>query len=376
MKNFSRDLSLYIHIPFCVSKCAYCDFLSFADHGCMAKYFDALAGEIRSKGKQTSKTVNHIYVGGGTPSIAYEYFPMLKKAIRESFTLASDATISMECNPESVTEDFIRAAKDFGVNRVSLGVQTLSNDLLKKIGRAHDKKQALAALDLLTKNFSSVNADVMVGLPGQNEKDVAETLDILTSYPINHLSCYSLILEEGTPLFAAAERGEFAPDDDLAVDLYDLAREKLKKAGFRRYEISNFCKADAVCGYNYSVWQYGEYLGVGLGASSFLRRKEGGVRSKNTDDMPLYLASCGAEGVTVEEISEAEAMKEFIMLGLRLEEGLNKEDFHDFFGVDFMSLYGEKVNKLGKMLVVSTEKVAIAPEYFYVSNTIIEEIIY
>ena len=126
----------------------------------------------------------------------------------------------------------------------------------------------------------------------------------------------------------------------------------------------------------YSVWRYGEYLGLGLGASSFLKRKEGGFRSKNTDDMSLYLASCGAEGVTVEEISEAEAMKEFIMLGLRLEEGLNKEDFHDFFSVDFMGLYGEKVKKLGKMLVVSTEKVAIAPEYFYVSNTIIEEIIY
>ena len=376
MKNFSRDLSLYIHVPFCVSKCAYCDFLSFADRGCMAKYFSALCEEIKGRGSEIQKQVDHIYVGGGTPSLAYEYFPMLKKALEESFTLAADVEISMECNPESVTEKFICAAKAFGVNRVSLGVQTLSDKLLKRIGRAHDKKQATAALEVLTKNFSSVNADVMVGLPDQTQKDVEETLDVLTSYPINHLSCYSLILEEGTPLFAAAERGEFTPDDDLAVDFYDLAREKLQKAGFHRYEISNFCKKDAVCGYNYSVWQYGEYLGLGLGASSFLRNGKGGVRRKNADDLSFYLATHGVGGVTSEEITELEAMKEFIMLGLRLEKGLNTEDFYAIFGVDFMSLYGEKVKKLGKMLLFSDKNVAIAPEYFYVSNSIIEELIY
>ncbi|HAE88514.1 MAG TPA: hypothetical protein DCG79_01430, partial [Clostridiales bacterium] len=163
---------------------------------------------------------------------------------------------------------------------------------------------------------------------------------------------------------------------DLAVDLYDLAREKLKKAGFHRYEISNFCKKDAVCGYNYSVWQYGEYLGLGLGASSFLRNGKGGVRRKNADDLSFYLATHGVGGVTSEEITELEAMKEFIMLGLRLEEGLNTEDFYAIFGVDFMSLYGEKVKKLGKMLLFSDKNVAIAPEYFYVSNSIIEELIY
>ncbi|MBO4479913.1 MAG: radical SAM family heme chaperone HemW [Clostridia bacterium] len=374
MKDLSRDFSLYIHIPFCVSKCAYCDFLSFADRSCMAKYFVALCEEIKAKGKGVKAPVDHIYVGGGTPSLAYEYFPALKKAIDGSFTLRADAEISMECNPESVTPAFVAAAKAFGVNRVSLGVQTLSDPLLKTIGRAHDRKTALAALDLLTRNFSSVNADVMVGLPGQTKEDVTETLNVLTSYPINHISCYSLILEEGTPLFAAAERGEFAVDDDFAVDLYDLACEKLKKAGFCRYEISNFCKNGAVCGYNLSVWQYGEYLGLGLGASSFLRSKS--LRLKNTKETSVYLSSNGSAGQTVEQVSKEEQVKEFVMLGLRLEEGMDLAVFKQIFGFDFLEKYAERVKKLEKTLVVTPSRIAIAPEYFYVSNTIIQELIF
>ena len=378
MKSLSRDFSLYIHIPFCVSKCAYCDFLSFADRSCMKEYFAALCEEIRRKGREISQTVDHIYIGGGTPSLAYMYFPILKKAIYDAFTVRADAEISMECNPESVTAEFIAAAKAFGVNRVSLGVQTLSDKLLKKIGRAHDRKTALAALDILTKNFSSVNADVMVGLPDQTEADVMETLDVLTSYPINHISCYSLILEEGTPLFAAAERGEFTPDEDFSVDLYDLAREKLQQAGFRRYEISNFCKGDAVCGYNLSVWQYGEYLGLGLGASTFLRYEGNpiGVRLKNTDDLSVYLSTYGASGQEREEINKEEGAEEFVMLGLRTEEGVDLAVFRQIFGIDFMKAYGKKVEKLQKMLRISPDRIAITPEFFYVSNTIIEELIY
>lgn len=340
----------------------------------MAEYFAALCEEIQAKGREIQKPVDHIYIGGGTPSLAYSYFQMLKETIGKAFNVRADAEISMECNPESVTSEFVAAAKAFGVNRVSLGVQSLSDTLLKKIGRAHDRKTALAALDLLTKSFPSVNADVMVGLPGQTAEDVTETLDVLTSYPINHLSCYSLILEEGTSLYAAAERGEFVPDDDLAVDLYDLACEKLNKAGFLRYEISNFCRVGAVCGYNLSVWQYGEYLGLGLGASSFLREK--GLRLKNTDKMSVYLASNGAEGQTCEKVPDEECVKEFVMLGLRLQEGMNLDVFKDFFGFDFLEKYSERVKKLEKMLVVTPSRIAIAPQYFYVSNTIIQELIF
>ena len=378
MRDLSRDFSIYIHIPFCVSKCAYCDFLSFADRSRMDEYFSALLREMRVKGREMGGYVDHIYVGGGTPSLAHPYFEALRKEIDEQFFVCENAEISMECNPESVTSDFIAAAKAFGVNRVSLGVQTLSDPLLHVIGRAHDRNMALKALNLLTKEFPSVNVDLMVGLPGQTEQDVKETLDTVLSYPINHVSCYSLILEEGTPLCVAAKRGEITIDDDYAVDLYDFARNRLSAAGFHRYEISNFCKGDAVCAYNLSVWQYGEYLGFGLGASSFLRKGEGdfAVRLKNTDDMNVYISSSGREGGLREVIVREEGEREFIMLGLRLEEGLDLAAFYEIFGFDFMQKYDEKVKKLSKMLCVTKQKVAIAPEYFYVSNSIIEELIY
>ena len=377
MRDLSRDFSLYIHVPFCVRKCAYCDFLSFADSTRMAEYFSALVREIRAKGREIGGKVDHIYVGGGTPSLAFEYFPSIRAAIEESFVLSDGVEISMECNPESVTSAFIDAAKAFGVNRVSVGVQTLSDPLLKVIGRAHDKGRALAAIDLLTTAFPSVNVDVMVGLPGQRRSDVEETLETLLAYPIDHISCYSLILEEGTPLYVAAERGEFVPDDDLAVDLYDFAREKLASAGFHRYEISNFCRGDHICGYNQSVWQYGEYLGLGLGASSFLRHGEEvfGVRLKNTEDISLYISSDGAAQER-ESISKEEGMREFIMLGLRLEEGLDLSAFRSIFGLDFMDIYADKMRKVAETLCISADHVAIKPKYFYISNGIIEEIIY
>ena len=186
-------------------------------------------------------------------------------------------------------------------------------------------------------------------------------------------SCVYFISSD-TPLFAAAERGEFAVDDDFAVDLYDLACEKLKKAGFCRYEISNFCKNGAVCGYNLSVWQYGEYLGLGLGASSFLRSKS--LRLKNTEETSVYLSSNGSAGQTVEQVSKEEQVKEFVMLGLRLEEGMDLAVFKQIFGFDFLEKYAERVKKLEKTLVVTPSRIAIAPEYFYVSNTIIPELIF
>ena len=376
MRDFSRDFSLYIHIPFCRSKCAYCDFLSFADDSCADAYFEALCREIRAKGEKT-RAVDHIYVGGGTPSIAYRYFPMIKQALSESFILKEGAEISMECNPESVTADFVAAARDFGVNRISIGVQTLSDPLLMRIGRAHDRAQALAALDLLTKSFPDVGADVMVGLPEQTAADVCDTLARLLAFPLKHISCYSLILEEGTRLYDEAQKGLFAPDEDVDVDLYDRAVEKLYEAGFRRYEISNFCKYGALCGYNTSVWQYGDYLGLGLGAASFLKGKDGafGVRERNLTDLSEYILHGGVGYSEMEEITLEEGMREFVMLGLRLEEGLNLSRFRELFGMDFYARFGAEIKEKEEYLLISEDRIAIRPDRFYVSNAIIGAII-
>ena len=340
----------------------------------MKEYFSALCAEIREKGKQVSRPVDHIYFGGGTPSLATPYLGMIGEALSESFEITKHVEISLECNPESVSEEFVGAAERIGVNRVSLGVQTLSDPLLKRIGRAHDGAQALAALGLLTKNFSSVNVDVMVGLPGQSQSDVEKTLEKLCDYPIDHISLYSLILEEGTSLYAEAQRGEFLPDEDLSVDLYDFAREMLAQKGFDRYEISNFCKNGSVCGYNTSVWQYGEYLGLGLGSSSFAMtgcREPFGVRTKNEIDLEKYILTNGSTVFEREEVSFASAVAEFVMLGLRLEEGVNTSRFKELFGLNFSSYFSSVLKKDAEFLIITPARVAIRPDRFYVSNSII-----
>ena len=338
----------------------------------MGEYFDALCREIRLRGETADFPVDAIYVGGGTPSIAYRYFPMLQEAIRESFRIKKDAEISMECNPESVTPAFIEAAKAFGVNRVSVGVQTFSDSLLRRIGRAHDRAGAIAALDRLTESFSAVNADLMVGLPGQTKGDLDDSLDVLLDYPVNHISCYSLILEDGTPLCAAHSRGEFALDDDLAVDLYDHATSRLADRGFHRYEISNFCKGDAACRYNLSVWQYAHYLGLGLGAASFLGGGEGFpfLRTRNINDLSVYLSD-PLSLAEKEEINRQEAEKEFIMLGLRMEEGLDLLRFRELFSADFLPKYHDKIAPYRECFSISDRRFAIHSENMYISNSLI-----
>ena len=370
------DFSLYIHIPYCVSKCAYCDFLSFCDHTSMAAYFDALYAEIREKGrKYGDRIVTSIYIGGGTPSIAYKYFPRLREAIFSSFHVAENAEISMECNPESVTEDFILAAKALGVNRISVGVQSLSDPLLRRIGRAHNCNTALSALDMLTNAFLRVNADVMVGLPEQTETDVLGTISALLEYNLSHISCYSLILEKGTRLYHEARKGLFAVDDDRAADMYDLVRAKLISEGYRPYEISNFARNGGECRYNLSVWEYADYLGLGLGASSFVKGESSDAfarRYRNTRDLAKYLAGSRA---CVRRITLDDAKKEFIMLGLRLEEGISLADYRSLFGSDFLSDYAERLSKMASYLAVTSDSVSILPKYIYVSNSIISEII-
>ena len=368
------DFSLYIHIPFCKSKCAYCDFLSFADHSAMDAYFEALCAEIKKKGHKYPRKVNNIYIGGGTPSIAFSYFSKLKEAVFSSFDVDPNAEISIECNPESVSREFVFAAKDFGVNRVSVGVQSLSDRLLRRIGRAHDAQTARNALALLTKEFPRVNADVMVGLPEEQEIDVRGTLSELLTYDLSHVSCYSLILERGTRLFCEAKEGLFVPDEDHAVAMYDLACDMLAEKGFSRYEISNFAKEGEACRYNLSVWQYADYLGLGLGASSFIKREVSffGRRYRAVASMERYISGARAKS---ERVTLSDGKEEFIMLGLRLAMGLNVRCFNALFDADFLSEYAEKLKKLSAFLNVTDSFVGIKPEHIYISNSIISELI-
>ena len=373
-KDFFGDFSLYIHIPYCVSKCAYCDFLSFSDQSSKEDYFDALCAEIRKMGRKYPREVNNVYFGGGTPSVSASFFPKLKEALFSSFDVRADAEISMECNPESVTEDFVKAAEDLGVNRVSLGVQSLSDTLLRRIGRVHDRKQALRALDLLTKSFSRVNADMMVGLPGETEKDVSEILRVFLDKGLSHVSCYSLILERGTRLYREAKKGLFTPDEDHAVEMYDMACAALSEGGLSRYEISNFAREGEECRYNLSVWQYADYLGLGLGASSFLKVSDPFIlrRYREPVDLRKYLEGKRPGSV---RISLSEGKEEFVMLGLRTAQGLSVPRFNALFKTDFLSEYAERLDRLRPYLTISEDFVAVKPEHFYISNAIISELI-
>ncbi len=343
----------------------------------MRDYFGALVKEIERESKKHKRKVTSVYIGGGTPSLTTAFFPALKDAIFGNFSVESDAEISVEANPESVTEEFVRAAKDLGVNRVSLGVQSLSDRLLKRIGRVHDEKTALAALTLLTENFPSVGADVMVGLPSETDSDVSETIEKLSDFPLSHLSCYGLILEKGTRLYEEAKHGDFIPDEDLSADRYDLACDLLGKRGFSRYEISNFCRDGKVCRYNTSVWQYADYLGLGLGASSFIKRDGGfpASRRRNARDLIKYIESEGAARPAFQRIDSEEGKEEFIMLGLRLSEGLDLARYRLLFGSDLLEERAENLEKLAPFLLFSEDKLAIRPEFFYVSNSIISDLI-
>ncbi len=343
----------------------------------MRAYFDALCAEIHLRGKEVARKVNSIYLGGGTPSLAAAYFPMLKDAIFDSFEVEKDAEISAEANPESVSDAFIEAAQAFGVNRVSLGVQSLSDPLLKRIGRVHDRKTALAALSRLTNAFPSVGADIMVGLPSESDADVRETIKTLCDFPLTHLSCYGLILEKGTKLYAEAKKGVFTQDEDETANRYDLACELLANGGFERYEISNFARDKKVCRYNTSVWQYADYLGLGLGASSFLK-KDGGFparRRKNTRDLNRYIECAGKARPTTQIIEHEEGKEEFLMLSLRLTEGVDVLTYNALFGGNLLSEKQEKLSRLAPFLEISDRKIAIKPEYFYVSNSIISDLL-
>ena len=346
----------------------------------MEPYFRTLFHQISTVGCgfYGEREVDNVYVGGGTPSVAAPYLEELFETIMQSFRLKSDAEISVECNPESVTPQLIETLYNVGVNRVSLGVQSLSDELLHRIGRAHNRAQALEALSRLTPVFPSVGVDVMVGLPGQDEYDLLTTLDELLAFRLDHVSCYSLILEEGTALLREAKEGRFSIDEDFSVDLYDLARGRLAEAGFDRYEISNFCKNGAICRYNTSVWQYGDYLGLGLGASSFIKKREYPfLRIKNTEDFSKYLTYKENQPTSKsEEISLFDAQKEFVMLGLRLEEGLSLIRFVELFGETFDEAFPGKYEKLSRYLSRTDTHLRINSDCFYISNSIISEIIF
>lgn len=338
-----HPIGLYVHIPFCASKCAYCDFASYAGREAdIPRYIDAVVREIERRGAETGHPrADTIFLGGGTPSLLNEsQVTRVLGALTEAFPSEEDAEITCECNPGTLSPPFTQALREAGVNRLSLGAQASQTRLLHLIGRPHDWQQVTTSVEVARRTgFDNINLDLMFGLPSQALSDLQETLQAAMALSPTHLSCYSLIVEEGTPIYRDIASGRLAlPDEDLDRQMYELARQTLTEHGFQQYEISNFARDGYECRHNLGCWTRVPYLGFGSAAHSFFDQR----RSMNPAQIDAYLAG---DDPTMERISEEDAQFESIMLGLRITRGVKDDDFTRMHGLTIRDAFGEKLDK-------------------------------
>lgn len=345
---------LYVHIPFCKAKCRYCDFVSFADCESMGEYCGALLKEIRLCGETLPKLeYDTVFFGGGTPSILPQgAIAMLLDALRASFSIAPGAEITIEANPGTLSEDKLKEYRSAGVNRLSMGLQSANDVLLETIGRIHRFKDFVQNYECARAvGFDNINADIMYGLPGQAVKDHLDTIEALYKLGLDHVSAYSLIVEEGTPLYTDIIGGvESLPAEDDAYLMHRKGMEFLEQLGYARYEISNYAKPGFASRHNLNYWDNGQYLGLGLNSHSAMRIDGKWLRFFNTANLSDYIQSC-ARGVRpmegkAEEIPLKEEMFETVMLGLRKTEGVSEKAFFERFGTALDEAYGPALEQL------------------------------
>ena len=370
-----KPLSIYIHIPFCVKKCAYCDFLSFpVGAACMSgygvyreKYIEALCEELKSYSylAETHK-VRTIYIGGGTPSILEpDEITLVMTTVRKLFDVAEDAEISIEVNPGTLTS---RKAAEYivnGINRMSIGLQSAQKNELEALGRIHNYDQFLAAFDMAREaGFRNINIDLMSDIPGQTMRSYLDTLDKVLRCKPEHISSYSLIVEDGTPLAADENLLSQIPDEDVDRQMYDITNKLLGTGGYHRYEISNYAKAGYECRHNIVYWTLGEYIGIGIGAASFLYGRrytntfsledyiDGMARHRELMTFGDHVANSGKARDIIEHMRNVEEeldadrlMEEYMFLGLRMISGVSAEKFNDYFGHSIYDIYGSVIDK-------------------------------
>lgn len=346
-----RSLGLYLHIPFCASKCVYCDFASYPHREtAWEPYLRALCGEMASwRERMEGHEVISVFLGGGTPSLLSEaQIARLLESAASQFRISPDAEITMEANPGTLTLPKLRACRAAGVNRLSFGVQAMDDRLLRRLGRIHTVREAVDAVEMArAAGFDNVSLDLMYALPGQSRADWRSTLRDAVALEPEHISAYSLIVEEGTPLARQVARGEAElPDEDAAVDMHREAVHFLSEAGYERYEISNYARPGRACRHNIIYWERGEYLGLGCAAHSLV----GETRFENPRDLDRYLA--GERQLNVEHIDRQEAMEEMLMLATRMCRGMNLADYRRQFGEDFLRTRMRMLERLRKMGLV------------------------
>lgn len=359
-----EELGIYIHIPFCKQKCFYCDFCSFANKNEMqGKYVETVINEIKNITHKEKYTVTTIYLGGGTPSILNpDYIKNILQEIKSSFEILDDAEITIEINPGTVNEEKLKKYKEYGINRLSIGLQSANDKILKKIGRIHDYKQFEETFFYAKKcGFKNINVDLMIGLPTQAVEDVKQTLEKIIQKNLEHISVYSLIIEEGTIIEKLINENKLQlPDEETERIMYWTVVNELKENGYNQYEISNFSKKTYESKHNTNCWKQKQYIGLGTSAHSYLNKK----RYSNTNNIEEYIKNIQknniSKNITIhEEQTEESTMNEYMLLGLRMIQGININEFKQKFKIDPTIKYKEILEKLQKENLIQITKTSI-----------------
>lgn len=343
-----KTMGLYVHIPFCKRKCLYCDFPSYGNmEGKYEEYVSALEMEIENRGRDCEgRQVSSIFFGGGTPTVlSKEMLARLMRKIKEVFSVLEDAEITIEANPGTIDKEKGMALKKMGFNRLSMGVQAWQNRLLSTLGRIHTIEEFQRNFQNAREaGFQNINVDLMFALPTQTFEDWKETLARITEMNPEHISAYSLIIEEGTPFYDAFEKGDLKEiGEDLDRLMYHYAISFLGDRGYKQYEISNFAKKGKESRHNQVYWETEPYLGLGLGAHSFFN----GTRFHNTYDMEKYIFANGELSILEEEkvlVTKKDEMEEFMFLGLRMTNGVSYERFSKRFDLDMKQIYEKAIS--------------------------------
>ena len=372
-----KELSLYIHIPFCKQKCFYCDFPSYASIDYLREdYVDALCKEIEEKASKY--IIKSIFIGGGTPSyLDTKEISKILSSIKK-LDLIEGMEFTMECNPGALLEEKLRAMLNGGVNRISMGLQAVQNSLLKDIGRIHSFKQFEENFNLARKvGFKNINVDLMFGLPNQKVDEWKESLEVIANLNPEHISAYSLIIEEGTAFYKLWEKDKLIlPSEDEERTMYEITKSILDKFGYHQYEISNYSKEGFECYHNKVYWKCEEYLGVGSASTSFID----GKRIKNIENVKKYIDKINSGEEVVEDIiinTLEDSMEEFVFMGLRMLSGISISEFNKRFGVNIESIYKEVIDKNinKKLLVLENDKLKLTEKGIELSNSVMSDFI-
>lgn len=342
----TKELGIYIHIPFCKRKCYYCDFISYSNKDMMIeRYVNCLKKEI----KKENRDITTIYIGGGTPSnIDSKYIVEILEKIKSNNNLKSPE-ITIEVNPGTITESKLRDYKKAGINRISIGLQSTNDNILTHIGRIHTYKEFLNTYNLArNKGFKNINIDLMIGLPNQTINDLKDSLEKVINLSPNHISVYSLIVEEGTKMYDMVNSGEAnLPDEDLERQMYWYVKNMLELNGYNHYEISNFAKKGYESKHNINCWEQKEYIGIGAAAHSYFNK----VRYSNTIDLNQYITNIEKNKmldnkIIEEKLTENETKKEYMVLGLRKIDGISIDNFKRKFGENPLYLFKNELQNL------------------------------